>query len=200
MLFEMTGDYKIILPLMTSCIISALAAGQLFRESIYTLKLVRRGVDIRAGREVNVLKSIPVIDVMNTHVETVYEGTAVGQFSHQVAKSKYNSFPVLDARGRLAGILSFADYRDALFNEDLKDLVIVRDLATRKVHTIPVDANLFDALEAISRKDFAILPVVSKDDGQALVGVLSRRDILGAYDKAVLKKTLFSAAKRDQGG
>ncbi len=190
MLFEMTSDYKIILPLMITCIISALAAGRLFRESIYTLKLIRRGVDIRAGREVNVLKSIPVRDVMSDQVETIYEGASLGEFSRAVSISKHNSFPVLDAGNRLVGILSFADYRDAVFNEDLKDLIIARDLATTMVQTIDADANLFEALEAISYKDYAILPVVSAGDSQNFVGVVSRRDILRAYDKAVLRKTL----------
>ncbi len=190
MLFEMTGDYKIILPLMITCIISALAAGQFYRESIYTLKLTRRGVDIRAGREVNVLKSIPVREVMNTKIATIYEGESLGQFSRTIAKSKYNSFPVLDAENRLVSILSFADYRDAVFNEDLKDLIIARDLATPNVQTINSEANLYDALETISFKDFAILPVVSASDTGKLVGVVSRRDILRAYDKAVLKKSL----------
>ena len=87
-------------------------------------------------------------------------------------------------------ILSFADYRDAVFNEDLKDLIIARDLATPNVQTIDAEANLYDALEAISFKDFAILPVVSASDAGKLVGVVSRRDILRAYDKAVLKKSL----------
>jgi CIC family chloride channel protein len=54
-LFEMTGSYEIILPLMFSCIIATIAGRQLMKESIYTLKLVRRGVDIREGKEVNVL-------------------------------------------------------------------------------------------------------------------------------------------------
>ena len=190
MLFEMTGDYKIILPLMITCIISALAAGQFYRESIYTLKLTRRGVDIRAGREVNVLKSIPVREVMNTHIATIYEGTPLSDFSRTIARSKYNSFPVLDVDNRLVSILSFADYRDAVFNEDLMDLIIARDLATPNVQTIDAEANLYDALEAISLKDFAILPVVSASDTGKLVGVVSRRDILRAYDKAVLKKSL----------
>ena len=51
--------------------------------------------------------------------------------------------------------------------------------------------NLYTALEKISRKDFATLPVVSADDDGRLVGIISRRDIIGAYDKAVLKKSLF---------
>jgi CIC family chloride channel protein len=192
MLFEMTGDYKIILPLMITCIISTLVAGQLFRESIYTLKLIRRGVDIRGGREINTLKSMSVADVMNTSVETIFEGTPLGVLSKMIAKSKYNSFPVLDREKRLTGVVSFSDYRDAVFDEDLKDLIIAKDLATTQVATIDLNADLYEALETIVVKDFAILPVVASDDPHHLLGVISRRDIIGAYDKAVLKKSLFS--------
>lgn len=196
MLFEMTGDYKIILPLMITCIVSTLVAGQLFRESIYTLKLMRRGVDIRAGREVNTLKSMQVKDVMNTGAETVFEATPLGILSERLAKSKYNSFPVLDAQNRLTGILSFSDYRDAVFDENLKDLIIAKDLASADVVTLKQDADLYTALDTITRKDFAILPVVSAEDPRQLVGVLSRRDIVGAYEKAVIKKTLFPSREK----
>ena len=192
MLFEMTGDYKIILPLMITCIISSLAVQKLLKESIYTLKLIRRGVDIREGREVNILKSIKVGTVMNSSVETVPEDMGLEQFSHMVSKSKYNSFPVIDAEGRLTGILSFNDYSDAIFNEDLKNLVITKDIATKNVVTVTTEDNLFLALERITQKDFSIMPVVSPDNHLELEGVLTRRDIIGAYDKAVIKKSLFN--------
>jgi CIC family chloride channel protein len=195
MLFEMTGEYRIILPLMITCIISSLAVRKLSRESIYTLKLMRRGIDIRAGREVNILKSIPVKSVMNTNVETVTERMSLGEISERIAKSKYNSFPMIDHTGKLTGILSYNDYREVMFNEDLMDLVIARDLATMNVVTVTMDSNLYEALELISQKDFSIMPVVSSKDASQLMGVLSRRDIIGAYDKAVIKKSLFNGAK-----
>ena len=81
----------------------------LFKESIYTLKLARRGINIRAGKEVNVLKSIFVKDVMNPKVETIREFSP-GEMAEGLSKSKYNSFPVLDAGRKLTGILSFRDY------------------------------------------------------------------------------------------
>lgn len=196
MLFEMTGDYKIILPLMITCIVSSLAVQKLLKESIYTLKLIRRGVDIREGREVNILKSIKVEDVMNSSVETVPEGMGLERFSHMASKSKYNSFPVIDAAGRLAGILSFNDYSDAIFNEDLLDLIIARDIATKKVVTVTTEDNLYRALERITHKDFSIMPVVSPEDQLKLEGVLTRRDIIGAYDKAIIKKSLFSGSRK----
>jgi CIC family chloride channel protein len=188
-LFEMTGDYKIILPLMIACIISALTSGRLMRESIYTLKLARRGVNIRAGKEVNILKDIPVKDVMSPKVETVSEDLGLGVLAEKIAKSKNNSFPVVNEEGRLTGILSFFDYRDVIYDEDLKDLIIAKDLATTNVVTIPDDDNLYTALEKIGQKDFSTLPVVSSKDPAQLVGIISRRDILGAYNKAVIKKS-----------
>jgi len=190
-LFEMTGDYKIILPLMFACIVGTITSGQLLRDSIYTLKLARRGIDIKEGKEVNVLKSLLVKDVMSRKVETIPEGLPLEAMSEKISKSKFNSFPVLNADNKLSGIISFLDYREAIFDEDLKHLVVAKDLATSEVVTVSSNDNLYTALEKISRKDFATLPVVSPDDPGHLVGVVSRRDIIGAYDKAVLKKSLF---------
>ncbi len=190
-LFEMTGDYKIILPLMLACIIATIASGQLLRDSIYTLKLARRGVDLKQGKEVNVLKSMFVKDVMNVNVETVPEALPLEKMAEQISKSKFNSFPVLDEQNRLIGILSFNDYCEAIYDEDLKDLVVAKDLATTELVTVSSKDNLYTALEKISSKDYAVLPVVDAEDPSKLEGVVSRRDIIGAYNKAVLKKSLF---------
>ncbi len=191
-LFEMTGSYTIILPLMLSCIIGTIAAGQLFRESIYTLKMIRKGIDIRAGKEVNVLRSMHVKEVMNSQVETVPEGLSLVDMAEKISKSKYNSFPVLNAENKLAGIISFNDYSDAIFDDDLKNIVVAKDLASADLVTVTSDDDLYTALEKISRKDFSTLPVVSPNDPNELVGIVTRRDIIGAYEKAVLKKSIFT--------
>jgi len=192
MLFEMTGDYKIILPLMITCIISSVVISQIKKESIYTLKLIRKGIDIKAGREINLLKSIPVKSVMNKKVQTLFDGLTMGRLFQIISKSKYNSFPVIDKDNKLTGMLSFNDYSEALFNEDLKHLVIVRDIATLDVVKISVNDNIFNALEKISPRDLSILPVVSFEDDTKLLGILTRRDIMRAYNQAVQKKILSS--------
>ena len=190
-LFEMTGSYTIILPLMLSCIIGTIAAEQLFKESIYTLKMIRKGINIQAGKEVNILRSMHVKDVMNSQVETVPEGLSLVDMAEKISKSKFNSFPVLNAENRLAGIISFNDYNEAIFDEDLKDIVVAKDLASTDVVTVSSEDDLYTALEKISPKDFSTLPVVSPDDPHQLVGIVTRRDIIGAYEKAVIKKSLF---------
>ena len=192
-LFEMTGDYKIILPLMIACIMSSLASGQILTDSIYTLKLARRGVNIRAGKEVNVLRSIPVSEVMHPEVETIPEKVTLGSLAEKVSRSKYKSFPVVDQEGRLTGIVTHYDYRDVVFDEDLKDLVVVKEVATPRVVTVSIDDNLYDAMEKITSRDFSILPVVSAHDSHQLLGVLTRRDIISAYNRAITKKPLVPA-------
>ncbi len=191
-LFELTGDYKIILPLMIACIMSSLGARQILNDSIYTLKLARRGINLYEGKEVNVLKSIRVGDVMNPEVETVTESLPLGQLTDRLTGSKYNTFPVVNDQGRLTGILSLLDYRELAFDQNLKDLVVAKELATPEVVTITPEDNLYDALDKITVKDFSLLPVVASDDSALLVGVLTRRDIIGAYQKAVMKKSVFN--------
>ncbi|MCP4373429.1 MAG: chloride channel protein [Deltaproteobacteria bacterium] len=192
MLFEMTGDYKIILPLMITCIISSIIARQILKESIYSLKLLRRGINLEEGKEINVLKSIIVSEVMNAKVETITEALGLERLAEIISKSKYNSFPVISKGNKLTGILSFYDYNEAIFDENLKGLVVAKDIATSDVVTISIDDNLYHALEKITFKDFSILPVVATDDPMKLMGVLTRRDIMGAYNKAVIKKSLYS--------
>ena len=128
---------------------------------------------------------------MNPEIETIHESLNLGSLAERISKSKYNSFPVVDDEGNLTGILSFLDYHAAVFDENLKDLVVAKELATRKVVTISLDDNLYNALEKITSKDFSILPVVSPDDSSKLLGILTRRDIIGAYNKAVIKKSLL---------
>ena len=79
--------------------------------------------------------------------------------------------------------------------QHLKDLLVAKDLATLEVITISLDDNLYNALEKITLEDFSILPVVSPDNPSQLLGILTRRDIIGAYSKAVVKKSIFVATQ-----
>ena len=164
----------------------------------YYEPLERKIRDIREGKEVNVLRSIPVREVMNPNVDTIQESLTMGKLSDIVSKSKHNSFPVLDTDGNLTGMLSYIDYREAVFDESLKDLVVVKELASPKVVSVTGDYNLYNALGKISVRDFSLLPVVASDSPKKLVGVLTRRDIMGAYTKAIIKKSLLIPPEKNE--
>lgn len=190
-LFEMTDNYTIILPLMIACIISFIASTQILRESIFTLKLARRGVNLKAGKETNLLKSLFVKEAMNPAPETLYEGLPLQSLALHLSESKYHSFPVVDRDGNLTGILSYFDYHDVLHDQQLEPLLVVKDLATHRVITVYPDDTLYTAFEKIAAKDFSLLPVVSRENPKKLLGIVTRRDMIGAYNSAVIKKPLL---------
>jgi len=196
-LFEMTGGYQIILPLMIGCTVATLVAQRINPESIYTLKLIRRGVDIHAGKDMNLLRSLNVAQAMRSEVDSVPQSMTLGQFHNMVLGSKFASFPVVDDKGRLTGIISHADYTDHHVEKDLWDLVVVAELATSKVETVTPRDTLDAALRKISARDFATLPVVAGPNDPHLVGILSHRDIISVYTTTQRKSSLKDGQAED---
>lgn len=189
-LFELTDDYRIILPLMMTCIISSVTASQLKRESIYTMKLVRRGIDVRGGKEVSTLKSLLVKNFMFRDVAFVSEIMPLSSLLHLVKESTHSYFPVLNSREELVGIISLRDIRPILLEESLMDLVIAKDIMDEDVITLASDQNLHDAMGKFGIKDMGQLPVVDKDNPKRVVGMLKRTDVIVAYNNAVLRRSI----------
>lgn len=190
MLFEMTGDYKMILPLMLSCIISTVVASQLKRDSIYTMKLARRGVDIRAGKDANIMRALLVKDAMTEEVVTVPANMPLKKLVKFTLASKHSSFPLVDDHGLLEGIVTFQDFKDVVFEEGLGDLVVAKELSPQDVITITRNENLDSALRKIGVKNIEQIPVVDEYNPRKIIGILSRRDIFAAYNKALIDRSL----------
>ncbi len=185
-LFELTNDYKIILPIMASCIIATSVVRYLSKDSIYTLKLRRRGINIQQGREVSIMGSIKVGDVMDKKVETILETTPFKRILTIISRSTNSYFPVVNSKHKMVAILSFSDIREVMFEEGLKDLVVAKDFAATEVISLSPKDNLNEALEKFAAIDVAQLPVVDSKNQDRVIGMLSRGDLISAYNKKVL--------------
>lgn len=191
-IFELTLHYQIILPLMVACITATLIVRLLFGVSAYELKLLRNGTDIVRGHDVGILRNLCVCDVMRNTFPSLSEHATLHDI---VAATEHTAFPhfvIETPEHKLAGVLSLRDLRKALihYDED-KDRLTAADLMSRKVVTVQRQESMEAALHLFEEQHYSMFPVVDEDAN--VVGILTKDDILKAYDQKVLKDRVLSA-------
>lgn len=186
-IFEMTSDYRIILPLMVTVVAAQLVAGKLFEESIYTAKLMRRGVDIRGGKDRNVLKSHTVSEVMDENFETIADSTNLLGIFGRIERSSESYFVVVDRSGNMRGVISFQNIRNFLSQHSLDYLVIAADLVVADTETVFDTDDLDSTYKTFAVRDYKLLPVVRADSPRKVVGVVRRDELIEYYNKRLIE-------------
>ncbi len=190
-LFELTGDYKIMLPLMLTVVIATLFSQRLLKgESIYTLKLSRRGVRLQRGRDVDILQGVLVSEVMTKNVHTVSGNLTLKELSRIFNETRQSGVATLDTQGRLSGMVTISDLETAINKGLSLSTTSIESIATHyeKLAMSLPEESIGDALNKMSRRGFGRLPVVAKDDPTHLLGMIQRRDIVDAYQIALTKR------------
>ncbi len=187
-IFELTGDYNIILPLMISCIIATLIATRVQRASIYTIKLLRRGIDLRGGRALNVLEHVPVREVMERPVATVAPGDKLATVISRFIDYPGHTVCVTDRHGRLLGIIPVDQVRPVMRDPGaLESLLIAEDLMLQgdfpRVTPNESLANVMRLLGTFRGE----VPVL--DDGR-LVGVIWPEHVIQRYNTELFKRDM----------
>jgi CIC family chloride channel protein len=184
-LFEMTGDYHIILPLMLTTVMSTLVSRLISQESIYTLKLTRRGVHLRQGQDIDVMQGVTVREAMTTEVDTVPLDMSLDELEDAFARTHHHGFPVVDEAGDLAGVVSIQDLERAR-TSGASAASTVADIATRTDLLVAYPYEpMWKALRRLGLRDVGRLPVVEEEGSMRLVGAVRRVDIIRAYDQAI---------------
>ncbi len=190
-LFELTGDYRIILPLMLTVVIATLLARRLLRgESIYTLKLSRRGVRLQGGRDIDVLQSVLVGEVMTQDVDIVTKNLTLVELSESFNHTHHHGFPVLDEGGKLWGVVTITDLERAIA-QNMSRMTSVAEIATPREQLLVAypDEPVGVVLGRLSTRGLGRLPVVSREDPKHLVGLIRRSDIVSAYNVALTRRS-----------
>jgi CIC family chloride channel protein len=177
-------------PIMVSCVIGTAVARHFKKDSLETVELSRAGIDLEAGKERNIMKSLRVGDVMVRDVETIPEHMTLGQFARFIEQTHHTNFPLINAQKELTGIISVQDFMGVVFERDLMDLVVVKELATTNVITAHADEDLDQTMRKIGYRNIEQVPVVDRETHRKLVGIISRRDIVAAYNRALMTRTL----------
>jgi len=174
--------------LMISCIIATLLATRLQTSSIYTLKLLRRGIDIFKGRAVNVLEPVSVREVVRTEMVTASPEDRLGSLVTQFIGHSGTTLFVTDDENRLHGVITADEIRPLMNDASALDaLVIAQDVMVEgDFPTVSADASLADVMRHLGQYRGEV-PVL---EGERLVGVIWPKDVIERYNTEVFKRDM----------
>ncbi|HFQ90591.1 MAG TPA: chloride channel protein [Desulfobulbus sp.] len=196
LLFEMTGNYEIIVPVMLTSILGTVIASRLYHDSIDTVDFTREGIDIHEGREVAIMKSIKVGKAITEDVDFISENANINQLLElfRMAKDSFY-FPVIDHRGQMVGVVSMQDVKNILHDEQERVCHLVGSICSRDVIFLTPDDNLYDAMLLFDVKGIEEIPVVESAENKWVLGMLKRRDVIAAYNHEILKRGIAEKAE-----
>ena len=188
LVFEMTNDYALVLPLMLATVISYVVGHRLERDSLYSGWLRRRGERIEQGTDETTLSSLRVRDAYDEHARIVRERDDVGQLLDHLGHDEQLVFPVVDADGRLCGVIDIGALGSVAKDYgNLSSLVLAIDLA-HATETVTPNETLLDATRRMGVRGVSAVPVVDSQTNRVL-GLLSRHHVLAAYERSLAGST-----------
>ncbi|MCB2154130.1 chloride channel protein [bacterium] len=185
-IFELTNDYKIILPLMISCIIATLLSSQLQKASIYTLKLLRRGIDVTEEPSANLLKNVKTERAMRKAEAKVKPSDPLTAVIGKFIDHPGDSIFVVGEEDRFLGAITIDEIRPIMSDpSSFEHLIIAEDLmVSGSLPVISPDDSLDSVMQAMGDYRYEA-PVVK--DGK-LRGAIRPDDVIRQYNEALFKR------------
>jgi CIC family chloride channel protein len=184
MVFEMTNDYAIVLPLMLASVVSVVVARRWERDSLYSGWLRRRGEHLEHGADRDVLARLCVADAFEPNPQVIGESATVDQLLEHLGRGEQTEFPVVDGELRLVGVITLAELgRVARDSPALAPVLLAADLANPTESVAPGD-SLLEAIRRMGVRGIGALPVVDPSTGK-LLGMLGRAHVLALYQRTL---------------
>jgi len=187
---EMSNDYRLILPLLMTVVISTLLADFLHPDSIYTRKLLLRGIHLERGHDVDLLQSVQVHEVMTKSFPTVTPDTKVKDLISRFTATHSHGFPIVDKQNKLVGVVTLTDFEKYHQPSAIDDLTVSEIGTTQNLVTVYPDDPLHVVLRRMNIYNIGRIPVIKSDDTQEYLGVMGRANILTAYEIGIARKSV----------
>ncbi|MFL6201004.1 MAG: chloride channel protein [Thermoanaerobaculia bacterium] len=189
--FEFTGNYDLILPLMVASIISSFLSRKLRRYSIYTEALKHKGIELPWRMEEAVLAGLTVEALLQEDQDILRPGDPYSKVVDRFLSTNRERLFVVGPDGKLQGVVSLHDIKHMLESPDTLTAVVAHDLMTPIEQAIRSDERLHRATESFAQSEYERLPVV--DEEGRYLGVLAKRDLLAVYAQEVLGRPALLA-------
>ncbi|NHJ12318.1 MAG: chloride channel protein [Candidatus Thorarchaeota archaeon] len=183
-IMEMTNDYSFILPLMIAVSASFLVSSLIEKESLYTLKLERRGIHVRRGHYISALREVRADHVMSKDPTVLTPEMTTEEVLRIVDRTQHTKFPVVDKMGLVVGCLITED----LFRETVEGKQYqVKDLMSTDFLHISPDCTMDSVLRGMLERDEGHAVVVDARVPNVMLGFVTKADVLRAYQIAIVR-------------
>jgi len=183
---EMTNSYHLLLPSLLVCSVAYLTSKRL---SIYEKQVQNKMHSPAHTGEffVDVLQEIRILDLMDRvkQVQHIHEEMPFKDFKSFFSNTKQHYFPVMDQNDELVGIFSSTDVRAVLFEQNIENLIVMRDIAHTDIIVTTPEEDLNTVLQKFTQINIDSLPVVYNDNPRKLIGMLNRREVIAFYNQRV---------------
>ncbi|MHC8508465.1 MAG: chloride channel protein [Rhodospirillales bacterium] len=186
-IFEMTGDYALTLGVMTAVVAATEVTHHGYGRSFFVRQLKRRGLDLKAEFEAEALHAITVGEVMETSTPAVNAGAGLAAVRAQLVNSPWSELFVTDDDGRFCGVITLADLREKAFDPAADENTCAADVIRSDPPMLTAADDLDAALALMRRTGEDHIAVVNNHESMIFSGCVHQRDVLTAYNKALLK-------------
>lgn len=194
LLIEVTGDYRVVLPVMVVVTLASLVGRSLKEDSLYTLKLAKKGAALYRHEDV-ILRTHTVAQVMRPAAHAVRDDTPIAGILRHFLDHEAVLLYVIDGGGRLLGTISIHDIKDPEVGE-LGALVLAVDIADPNVPRMRPEDTLADCMDRFAAGERDELPVVSGNG--SLLGVVTRKYVLRVFSSELLRHVFLDVSVRDR--
>ena len=185
MIFELTTDYRLTIAVMIATAIASLLTKQIFGRSFFTWQLERRGVSVKGGQDIGLLRSIKVGAVMDNRYQTISGDAPIATVREKLQAAPWGELFVVDKDLRLTGTITYSDLHEVAFDTS-HDAELVADSVARHHPTVlSVDDDLETAVKVYGASGEAHLPVVDGNGRMRLLGIAHEHEVFVAYHRAV---------------
>jgi len=198
MIFELTQNTAVLLPMMIVSVLAVVSARALQEDSIYIQSLRSAGIVWEKTPEATMLSSLRVSDIMREDVKLIPRTTPLPEILKAFLQNRALYLYVGDEQGRLLGVIDLHDVKDILHEQDPTSVVIAEDLVS-DIPFVTRSEPLTSVNEKLWFRDLGQLPVVDSPETRRFLGIVTRRDLLGAFDREVLQHNRLLARVRTVG-
>jgi CIC family chloride channel protein len=186
MVFEMTNDYGLVIPIMIVAVLAYTTARRFAPYGLYDGWLERRGEHLAHGADRALMERIEARAALNPTPVTVAPEASLGEVLEAAAQTRQTTLPVVDEDHLLVGVITYDDLRQAMLDRgDLAVILVAADLAEPSEVVTP-RSSLREALRKMNARAIDAIPVVERESRPKLVGVLSRADVLASYERELM--------------